>query len=215
MDPSKISNIETKQFYESVIDEVIESVRDDWNARGSDYRVLDAIKELWRYKALKCCGIDIPEPDTFLTNKSEKVEIASFEEMFGLSSSYVPSAKEEEPEKEDDEDDFDEVEDDDEVVDLDESDDKDETESDDVDDIQEESSDGLGVDTDDEVAELIKEVVPTATVFCLYTEQKSLAGKEGKNKTLNLSLSNCHISVNGHVRVAKTGTLDATMNKKK
>ena len=175
------SNPQTIKLYNDVIDDVIQSIAQQWKKNGGDLQTLQRIEEIWRYRALLACGEVTPEPKSIVRKSSQKTNNADFNiDIFADFSNTKQETEEEETNSD--------------------------LTSGSVSDLSESSEYSEEEDSDSEIENLFKPIIPTDTLLCSYVNYPK--DKKTKNsKVIRLEIQNAHITVNGVPRVVKEGTL--------
>lgn len=184
------------QFYLSVIDDVINSVKNKWKTTGGDPRLLAQIESIWKHKALLKLGIQTPEPQ-YAQIKNAKMRVDP-NDINNLFAAFIPNP---EPEKDD----------------SDSGSDSGSKSSSDASDISSSSSDGSGssyssseselnIDDDPELLAMVTPTVASDHLLCHYVSKSEKKSKK-KGKSYNFDISHCHLEFEGDVRVFNNGEI--------
>ena len=202
-----IPNKVTLDLYNEVIENVIRSVGDKWEKNGGDFNILNNIADEWRYRTMKKCNIDIPEPQSQCLKRAKQKQEANSSELSKLFSAYQQSNENDSDSSESSESSSPHQKPaSDSGSDLGDSDSDSEKSSDY--DSEKESSDHLGEDTDDEVDKMVSEITAKDRLICQYTFESKKKKKGSRGFTLNVT--NCHFTIDGIPRVVKNGTISFT-----
>lgn len=194
----------TLDLYNEVLENVIRSVGDQWEKNGGDFNVLNNIAELWRYKTMKSCNIDSPEPQSQHLRRAKQKQQANNDELFKfLSAGFEPPKNDDEKNDSSESSSSSQNTDSDSGSDLQDSpsgSDKPSSES-----SSDQSSDGLGSDSDAEVDSMVSQIKARDRLFCEFTYE-SKKRKKGSN-AFTLNVVNAHFTIDGIPRVVKNGTI--------
>lgn len=177
---------QTAQFYNTVIDDVINSVEAKWRRANGSQVTLEQIRELWRHHALKACNIETPEPElslqvrTMRNRKKAESEELNVRAILGIESEGSDSGSDMES--------------------------ADDNMGSGTDTDENEESDFFGSDLDTpDVMNLVNIPQAKDILTCHYEKAER---KTGKNVTMEkLELCRCHFELNGVPRVIKSGSV--------
>ena len=173
---------DTIELYNKVIDDVINSVEAKWRKTGGNNSTLEQIRDLWRYRALKTCGLNLPEPELSTQvriRKDKKQGEADFSNFMAMLNLQPDGAKEESESSMESADDM-------------------SSES-----VSSEETDDFGSDLDDDVMHMVCHERPVDLLTCNYEKWKKTNGKAGVTQSFNFS--GCHFEIGGVPRVIKNG----------
>lgn len=187
------SDPQTIRFYQSVIEDVVSSVEEQWRRSGGNWNVLEEIKENWMHRALLQCGVSTPEPKPSnqmrqrLMQRERQREMDNMASVLGITPAQASGSGSDYG--------------------------SDDEMTSDSGSAEEESSDHLGSDDgDQEILNMVS--LPQAKDhilchFCRDTRKKSAR----KGDQYKLSLKCIHMTLNGRPFVVKTG--EVAVNKPK
>ena len=178
------SNPQTIKVYKDVIDDVMQSVAQQWKKNGGDLQTLQKIEEIWRYRSLLSCGEVTPEPKSIIRKSTQKSNNPEFDiDIFAEFSNTKQETEEEESNSD--------------------------LTSGSGSDLSGSSEYSEEEEDDPEIDNLFKPIIPTDTLLCSYVNYPK--DKKTKNsKVIQLDVQNAHITVNGVPRVVKEGILRIT-----
>ncbi|KAH0789399.1 hypothetical protein GPJ56_006676 [Histomonas meleagridis] len=177
--PQEKSNAQTIKVYNDVIDDVMQSVAQQWKKNGGNLQTLQKIEEIWRYRSLLACGEVTPEPKYIVRKAGQKANNENFDiDIFAEFSNTKQETEEEESNS-------------------------DLTSGSELSESSEYSEEE---DDDPEIDNLFKPIIPTDTLLCSYVNYPK--DKKTKNSRITtLEVQNAHITTNGVPRVIKEGVL--------
>jgi len=198
---------ECADLYLNIINDVISSVSKKWVSYDGHPNVLKEIGEVWKAKALKPCGVNIPEPNYLSPKKVSEESTFSLDSFLkDVFQTKEPeplqeNTKEEEPEKNEEED-----------IDLITESESEEEEKKEESIHEEELGELIEISDDSDLNSLISFPESSDILVCHYTNKKMKTAKNAGN-SMDLSLSLCHFTINGVPRVTSTGNADVKPNK--